>query len=533
MKLHLAVIGALGVTFFLIGCQPPVLNSIQPNQGVTKQIIGVEGSNLLFASVRWDADLLTETDVLQSFLTARYFQVPEADIGNHPVRLRNNAGYSADTKDFILSALSGNWPPPRSEDIGITLFSDNGDGTADIWLAVPVANVDPDATVQVDGAEKPSIFTSAIPNDYFSAHTASTYGYPVYHYGLLVSFLDNQALGENLSVRVTNTDGNSTTRTYQLPAAATDLDSDNDGLLDTWEAGGYLAPSGAIIDLAAMGCDSHRKDILVEVDWIAAAVPNDTIWTAIEDVFANAPILNPDGSQGISIHIDRGQGGAFTNGGTTLADHQTMDFGPNANPGYTDFFTYKGNATNFNPDRLNIFHYGVFGRARPGGSSGRGEIWGNDFMVTFVTFGEWGADITEAGTFIHELGHNLGLRHGGIDNAAADANETFKPNQESTMNYRYQFGGVSNDCNFTSEDFHTYSQGMYASINEADVNENIGICDNSPIDFDNSGVLTNGAAVNTNESVLDADTTDVHVNYDEWGNLKLNFTAPGSRWNGN
>lgn len=522
----------ISCSLFLVACsEPPVLNNIVPNPGFPRQIVGVDGELLLFAGVRWDAGLASETGVFQSFLTANYFQVPAGTaVGNHPVRLTNNVGNSTATINFTVSALAGVWPAPRIEDIGITAFADNADGTADIWLAVPAANVDANATVQINGVNKPSVLYSAIANAYFNVHNASTYGYPVYHYGLLAVFLDNQALGGILNVQVTNTDGQVNARTYQLANTVANFDSDNDGLLDVWETGGYTAPSGAVIDLAALGCDPLRKDVLVEVDWIAAAAPNNTIWATIENVFANAPVLNPDGSQGISIHIDRGQGGAFTGGGNILADHTTMDFGANATPGYVDFFTYK--AASFNADRLNIFHYGIFGRARPNGSSGRGEIFGNDFIVTFVNFGVWGTDIAEVGTFVHELGHNVGLRHGGIDNGAADANETFKPNQESTMNYRYQFSGVSIDCDLASENIHTYSQGMYATIREATANENIGICDNNAIDFNANGMLTNGIPVNTNP-LNDVDATDVHINYDEWGALKLQFTQPGSRWNGN
>lgn len=528
MKLLLSVARNLGVVLLLYGCtDPPTLVDIQPNPVFARQIVGVDGST--FAAVRWDAGLGSETGVLQSFLTARYFQIPPgASVGNHPVQLRNSVGYSTATINVTVSALSGVWPAPRIEDIGITDLTDNGDGTADIILAIQVANVDPDATVEVAAVNRTSIFYSAIPSGYFNAHVGSTYGYPIYHYGLLLAFLDNQAFGTNLNVTVSNTDGLSGSRNYQLAATAAELDSDNDGLLDSWEVSGYPAPSGATIDLAALGCLPGRKDILVEADWIAAATPNTTIWATVENAFAEAPVLNPDGSQGIAIHIDRGQGGAFTNGGTILANHQTMDFGPSPAVGYTDFFTYKG--ANFNADRLNIFHYGVFGRARPGGSSGRGEIWGNDFMVTFVNFGVWGTDIAEVGTFIHELGHNIALRHGGIDNGAVDANQTRKPNQESTMNYRYQMGGVSNDCDFISENIHTFSQGMYATISEATVNENIGICDNNPIDFNGDGLLTSGIPVNTN---ADGDATDIHINYNEWGNLRLNFTDIASRWNSN
>jgi len=514
------------------GCPTAVLTSIQPSQGIPRQILAVEGNDLDFASVIWDAGLVTEASALSTFLSARYFQIPPtATVGNHPVRLSRGGNLSANTIDVTVNEMQGAWPAPRIEDVGLSKINADGERSADVWLTVSVANVDPDATVSVNGIDQPSLFVSAITHDKFNTFDASTFAYPVYHYGLLLVLAGTQNLGSTLDIVVTNKDGQTGTFAYSLVGDIAEIDSDNDGLLDSWEIDGYPIPGGGggVIDLAAMGCNPKRKDILVEVDWIADAEPNNTIWAIIEDAFDTAPVLNPDGSQGISIHIDRGQGAPFNQGGTVLADHTLMDFGPNATPGYVDFFTYKGDAANFATARKDIFHYCIFGRAMPGGYSGRGEIWGNDFIVTFATSIVWGTDIAEVGTFIHELGHNLSLRHGGIDNGAVDANLTNKPNHESTMNYRYQMAGVSTDCDFTSENIHTYSMGMFKTVDEASVNENIGICNNTSLDMNGSGTITNERMdVNLNRT-----NTDIHVNYNDWGNLKLNFRLPGSRWNNN
>jgi hypothetical protein len=178
---------------------------------------------------------------------------------------------------------------------------------------------------------------------------------------------------------------------------------------------------------------------------------------------------------------------------------------------------------------LNIFHYGVFGRVRPNGSSGRGEVWGNDFMVTFATFANWGVPLAEVGTFVHELGHNLGLTHGNNNTTPAQWNETFKPNFATTMSYRWQFPGVSLDCDWVSEGIHTYSQGIFARISEAAVDENVGICDNTALDMNGNGSLTSGAL----DTSSDGDSTDTHDDFDQWYNLLLNFRAAGSRWNSN
>jgi hypothetical protein len=84
----------------------------------------------------------------------------------------------------------------------------------------------------------------------------------------------------------------------------------------------------------------------------------------------------------------------------------------------------------------------------PFGASGVSEIDGNDFIISL------GNAIQDksvppsqnnvGGTFMHELGHNLGLRHGGGSDTFGDAEDvpTFKPNFLSVMNYKFQFPGV-------------------------------------------------------------------------------------------
>lgn len=525
----------LAWTLLLVGCSKPVLNDIEPSTAYPRQILSVDGSKLSFATAIWDHDLASETALNSSFLSGRYFQLPDAaSTGNHPIALRTSKGTSDNEVMVNVLAPSGSFPNPRIQDIGIAYVGGSNATGADYFLAVAVANGDADAVVTIDGVDVPTIFTSAIPTDYLNVHTPATYGYPIYHYSLHLAFVENQTWGSNVQVRLRNHDGTqSAQQAYGFAADFDAIDSDNDGLLDIWETDGYTTPSGAIIDLAALGCDPKRKDVLVEVDWVAAATPDPSIWATIEQTFEQAPILNPDGSSGISMHLDRGQAGGFASGGTILPDHTTMDFGANASPGYVDFYTYKNNNANFNADKLEIFHYAIIGRARPGGSSGRGEVFGNDFMVTFTNFTGPQAFATprnQIGTFMHELGHNLNLCHGGACVTPIDWNETFKVNQPSIMNYRYQFPAVSTDCDLNSDLAFGYSQGMLANLNEASVFEANGICDNLAIDFNGNGSSSNSGTIDLNG---DGNSADISIDYNEWGSIRLDFTASGSQWNNN
>src|SRR5690606_7632017 len=97
-------------------------------------------------------------------------------------------------------------------------------------------------------------------------------------------------------------------------------------------------------------------------------------------------------------------------------------------------------ATHFAPARKNLFHYVVLAHRYNGtsGSSGQAELFGDDMIVTL----QCNAQSTNpvGNTIMHEVGHNLGLWHGGNE----EVND--KPNYNSVMNYRYQFPGVDTNC---------------------------------------------------------------------------------------
>ncbi|WP_244981853.1 hypothetical protein [Corallococcus exercitus] len=222
-------------------------------------------------------------------------------------------------------------------------------------------------------------------------------------------------------------------------------DTDGDRLNDYAESFGF----GGGLDLTALGANARKKDIFIEADYYPGLQPTQATLNRVISAFAKAPVSNPDGSTGITLHV--------------VVDQQiaAADADPDLNPVWTDFDVIKGKY--FAAIRAPYFHYMLFANRYAGGNSSgisRG-IPAHDFVVTLG----FAAGITEvqlAGTLMHELGHNIGLRHGGND----DSN--YKPNYLSIMNYEYQFygfgiGGLNNVLD--------YSRVQVASFNELNVNE--------------------------------------------------------------
>lgn len=101
------------------------------------------------------------------------------------------------------------------------------------------------------------------------------------------------------------------------------LDDDSDGLMDHWETQGLDVDfdGEADLDLPAMGADPRHKDVFLEVDWTADRSRGGTRpwrnrlppYTAqgMAEMFRLAPVWNPDGTNGITLHVDAGPGSCF------------------------------------------------------------------------------------------------------------------------------------------------------------------------------------------------------------------------------
>jgi len=267
-------------------------------------------------------------------------------------------------------------------------------------------------------------------------------------------------------------------------------DADADGICDGWERS-----TGLFIDFtppagyAGAGqkfnysypCDPYcpsrdKKDVYLELDWMKDSanshVPIDGVVQAVIDAWAAAPVSNPNGTTGITLHVQYGEWPAadsnqrgdiqwhndtlttntsyqsttpgfyrlkqhtfgtmderFADGGSSYAYNGTFQKNSNYQNGWV-----KNTLT----AKFQVFHYDLIinKRAEAGQStsSGWAEVWGNDHVWSL---GGWtpvmGNATVQKAVFMHELGHNFNLDHGGKDTVQ------YKPNYFSVMNPMFQF----------------------------------------------------------------------------------------------
>lgn len=299
------------------------------------------------------------------------------------------------------------------------------------------------------------------------------------------------------------------------------VDTDGDGLPDVWEMNGIDTNGDGILelDLKAMGADPNKKDIFVEVDWMVRPEKK-FLWWVTKTSHSFKPtekqmrmVYDAFQEHNINLHIDVGPASTdFVTGEKwgNLSEGNEIDYTQmlNANVSYD---TWNSLLDISNVRKL-VFHHCIFGdylcNNTNDSTSGSTPGFGQFFAVTL---GGWGAvnDLTIAGTFMHELGHSLGLTHGGCDH------ENYKPNYLSIMNYAFQTTGLVGTGSLN------YSDYKLPDIDENHINENNGIDPNGLTAGTNLGTTI---FYRTNSEINTGPISKTAIDFNESGNIETSIS---------
>jgi hypothetical protein len=276
-------------------------------------------------------------------------------------------------------------------------------------------------------------------------------------------------------------------------------------------------PADPCVNLPMMGANVGVPDIFMEIDWEHGTdghlhIPKYSALSAVGQTFSN---------RGINLHFDVGnnyQGmpfiipATYAQGGEVVEEKDLLC--PNAVTNKCTFsepysvqsfkkgfravkegFPDLNIPAHFARSRKDIFHYVLFAHALAGpfdpvtgkpisadpkSISGVADRPGGDLMITL---GLWhyddpkpcdpaitcndqtGSALVQAGTLMHELGHNLGLSHAGLFRTP-----NCVPNYPSVMNYLYQTRGLTDTKGIERVD---YSSGLLSPLNELSLSETL------------------------------------------------------------
>ncbi|HMK72697.1 MAG TPA: hypothetical protein VK454_05120 [Myxococcaceae bacterium] len=196
--------------------------------------------------------------------------------------------------------------------------------------------------------------------------------------------------------------------------------------------------------------------------------------------------------------------------------------------------------------RKDIFHYALFAHALglaslenalvPAKTSGIADSGGGDLMITLGLWdGQTGTPFIQGSGLLHELGHNLGLKHGGVVPSGL-IEPNCKPNYQSVMNYLFEVSGLLTPGGVRTIDL---SRQELPALTESGLVEATGLGTASPYltswyapasgSFIHSGLNTTAATRRCDGTPLSAsDPATVRIDGVPSGSTALDWNADGT-----
>jgi len=244
-----------------------------------------------------------------------------------------------------------------------------------------------------------------------------------------------------------------------------ETDTDGDGLPDVWEMYG-ITYNGEFLDLPAMGADPNIPDVFVEIDYKSGIDLSE-----YENEFRM--VYNQFKKNNINLHIDRGinsidfvtgEKWGYNSRSNSISGNVSVSlsgdlFNPSNHFLNMDDMWKKLIKINFNdsPVRTVVFRYCILGDSIESNPSYAGYTVGQYFYIALESLNrdllKTRDDYSKDGRLqyatvqciMHELGHTLGLGHGGAKEKGRPNN--YKRKREdylSIMSYEYNYFGVYN-----------------------------------------------------------------------------------------
>lgn len=305
----------------------------------------------------------------------------------------------------VAAVAASCMPPPTPDPPGLSVVDGNGDRLTEATVVI----------ADRDGEVSP---LEADPDGLFDLTGLGAFIMTVDAPGMIAVTMPARHAELTLTVDPATADGDadglSDGEEAELGTDPTSPDTDGDGIDDGDETlvAGDLA-------LVALGANSMRRDMFVQYNWIEgypADEPTAIVEGVLQNMFSDSSLVNPNGSRGIKVHMDAGEHGG---GGAVPIPSEFDCWGISYRP-------YEEVAAN----RSETFFH-VMAAPYTELCGGTGVAYGRRSVVIDTLVGQPAVirDIYWAGTIAHELGHTMGLRHGGFEDLNC------KPNYPSVMNY--------------------------------------------------------------------------------------------------